>query len=847
MLIRYLDEIFSFTSDMGTEVKITDYKIDRLNLRTVMPDWLADRRTRSPLVEEHSTSPAPERSPLLQCQGDHFLRNALPVSGVGHMIHNSVKGFADVLQHFAAFFLQLKVVEMALKHKGRCERICATCLRGTPYAKHIDAFMNCSQTLHESRWTAVAAFCAASTMPLGVLRRCYSASAYLQRGRGELVERQWEKTEDRKFDANELQTILKSGRFRNYHGMVIKLHRVPGRLQSWFDACPCHEALLLFAANRHQRAKILREDGLAAGKCPCSTCRGWEVVDGKLGEVINTLGDESKDQLQEAIESKESDGLTEPMSQADHALIFLDFSAGIAHLQLSFGVRLRWGTELPWMLMGLAHPIVSRAQHWGRRCIQAYSAKSEDQHHRRSILYLKPGSPLRTALDMFVASGSMPGLLRLHVAVFYFIPLGDRNIEREHKYLSDVVRPKTRVILGHWFSVRRLRIVEKRMFVDAVFADGLVDKFLSLKSTKSVIHIFGLEKHPLFQDMMRNQQGRRDKAVNQVVRRVLEQVVYRQELGMKYTTFDFARKTNAAADEKWRGAERKTHMKPRVIPTTVDELLLLNASDHLQAVGKAVGFITMRHQLAGGIGLNTTVLSEDLSMPDATLQDNEGEADASESDGKDEGDAVDSEEEGQPPKRQRMDANDAIVPVAEEEESIEQLTCFRMLKSRPGGIKSLATYIEKGGTKVSPTSFAVTLHSCEECPETGALIVDGQPRAMGSSGMRAVVVDSLNPGLSLPALYASMHGHINQGQPSLRMSLPVTMRGSQMDLHVALDKMLQARAVDGRHGGVEGDVSLWPWATLVESGFVKIVSTDASDISRPNHCCKQINTWQPNI
>ena len=348
----------------------------------------------------------------------------------------------------------------------------------------------------------------------------------------------------------------------------------------------------------------------------------------------------------------------------------------------------------------------------------------------------------------------------------------------------------------------------------------------------------------MFQDIMRNRQGRRDKAVNQVVRRVLEQVVYRQELGMKYTTFDFARKTNAAADEKWRGAERNTHMKPRVIPTTVEELLLFNASDNLQAVGRAVGFITMRHQLAGRIGLNTTVLSEDLPMPDATLQDNEREADASENDDKDESHAVDSEEEGQPPKRQRMDANDAIVPVAEEEESIEQLTCFGMLKSRPGGIKSLATYVEKGGTKVSPTSFAVTLHSCEECPETGALIVDGQPRAMGSSGMRAVVVDSLNPGLSLPALYASMHGHINQGQPSLRMSLLVTMRGSRMDLHVALDKMLQARAVGGRHGVVEGDVSSWPWATLVESGFVKINSIDVSDVSRRNHVYKQISTSQ---
>ena len=73
MLIRYLDEIFSFTSDLGTEVKITDYKIDRSNLRTVIPDWLADRRTRSPLVEEHSTGPAPDRSPFLQCEGDNFL------------------------------------------------------------------------------------------------------------------------------------------------------------------------------------------------------------------------------------------------------------------------------------------------------------------------------------------------------------------------------------------------------------------------------------------------------------------------------------------------------------------------------------------------------------------------------------------------------------------------------------------------------------------------------------------------------------------------------------------------------------------------------------------------------
>ena len=130
---------------------------------------------------------------------------------------------------------------------------------------------------------------------------------------------------------------------------------------------------------------------------------------------------------------KASDGLTEPLTAEEFAIIMQAFSAGVTHLHLSFGVRLHWTQELLRMLMGIAHPHVARALFWCRRCIQAFNAKPEAKHHRTSVLFLKPGSILRVAIDAFLASGVMPAILQLHMAPFYLIPLGDRLIEREHK------------------------------------------------------------------------------------------------------------------------------------------------------------------------------------------------------------------------------------------------------------------------------------------------------------------------------------------------------------------------------------------------------------------------------
>ena len=44
-LLRFLDEFQSFTSDLGTEVKITDFFVDRARLGLIMPTWLSSRTT----------------------------------------------------------------------------------------------------------------------------------------------------------------------------------------------------------------------------------------------------------------------------------------------------------------------------------------------------------------------------------------------------------------------------------------------------------------------------------------------------------------------------------------------------------------------------------------------------------------------------------------------------------------------------------------------------------------------------------------------------------------------------------------------------------------------------------
>ena len=299
------------------------------------------------------------------------MKNAIPTPGSGHMIHNIIKGLPDAMGHYQAFFDDLKTIEQALTHRGRSERIVAKCMFGTPFSRQQAAITGFSFSLHTDRWGCVAAFAAAALLPVAVLRRCWSQSAYEERGAGLLVERQWGGEDDNRFEPQDLTRILKSRLFRNYHRMVVKLKAVPVRLQAWFNRCPCHEAILLSEQTPYMKRKALKREGLTSGYCPCSTCRVWEVIDGKLDRVVQELGESFEHDIRHALEVTSADGLSDPLGPEDFTLVLADYNAGMSHIQLGLGTRCAWVKHLPFMLMDLPHPDASRGVHWAKQCVKA--------------------------------------------------------------------------------------------------------------------------------------------------------------------------------------------------------------------------------------------------------------------------------------------------------------------------------------------------------------------------------------------------------------------------------------------------------------------------------------------
>ena len=600
-MLRGLDEFISFTTDLGVEVKVVDFFLNRADLASVMPIWLASRAARAPPhpdLLEVGAAEARYHNPLLQCQGDAFMKNAVPMPGSGHMIHNIIKGLPEAMPHYPAFVDQLRVIERAITHRGRCERIVAKCMLGTPFAKSQGAITGFSFSLHTDRWGCVAAFAAAALVPVAILRRCWSQSAYEERGQGLLLERQWGGDEEKRFVPSDLTKILRSPLFRNYHRMVVRLKALPVRLQSWFNRCPCHDRILASERTTHLKRRALQRDGVTSGYCPCSTCRVWELIDGKLDRIVQETGELFEAEVRQAFEVTSADGLSDPLGPDDVAIVFGDYHGGVSHIQLGFGIRLAWTKNLPFMLMALPHPDASRGVHWAKQCIKAYNEKPPEKHHRKTLLFLRVGGVLRAAVDEFVESGQMPELLWLNAAPFLFVPLGDHLVEREHKYLSDLTRPKTPLQAGHAFSIKRFRDIEGLMSESVGFREALLDRYLEVRTCKGAIIAMGLQHHPLFVDGVGLQGAAWHKEVTDVVWRHVEELVYRREIGMKHEHFPIGKRLAEADDAKRKRAVRP-QQAPTSLPSSMEDLLLKNARGHLVERGSDFGAIMVPDRVGG--------------------------------------------------------------------------------------------------------------------------------------------------------------------------------------------------------------------------------------------------------
>ena len=429
----------------------------------------------------------------MQCSGNEFLRNDFPIPRANHIIHSVVKNLAESLEHYQAFVAELKVLEQVLVHPGRKERLVAKCFLGTPFGVHAGLVRTFSMTLYEKRWNATEAV----IRPTAMLRRCWSQEQCTGNGDHDLREREWGSdttTGGRKCVPAELTRILRSGLFRFYMHMMIILKRAPTKLPAWWDGCPCHEFLAL-GKTAYYRNKALVHDGLAGGICPCILCRAWQVADGKLEEIVSEVAAVGKRDLEILVSERKGDGLTDDITDSQISMVMRDFHAGCGVLEVGFGLKFAYSKNLPYILMGLCHPVPARRQHWARRCLAVYGASPEHLHHRKSVAFLKDGTAPREDIKELASAGITTPSLEMQVSPFLLIPFGDRQIEQEHKPLSDVHRKTLMTRAGDRWSIQRMKHIEQEL-PNLPWQNIFVEHYCKNSFTKGIINALGLEGHP---------------------------------------------------------------------------------------------------------------------------------------------------------------------------------------------------------------------------------------------------------------------------------------------------------------------------------------------------------------
>ena len=810
-----LDEYEGLTIDLGTEAKISEFHTER-DMAGIVPNWLVARGKRAPLRDDQCDvddggldeqplgSELPRHQKMIQCEGDFFLRNSMPIPGTSHLIHGILSGAGESMKHYKTFFAQLKTIEKILHHSGRKERLQATCMMNTPFADMMPLIQAFSITLHEPRWHAVSVFCNMSVRPVSILRQCWSAQSYEANGTGTFLERTFEQQEDHRFRPAELTALLKSGLFRAYMQMIIKVHTIGSKLNKWFRGCPCHEGVLLEAGeDQWKRQRILKRDGLNKGRCPLASCRGWEIACGKLKQVLAEIRDATRQNLMDTLSMK-NDGVTDALSDADLSLVLSDFEAGVSAIELGTSVKMAWMEQLPWQLCGLANPDHEEARAKAHHCIMLFNSAPAKMHHRKSKKFLEEGSELRTMIDEFVETGNLDAVLHFNILPFYFLPFDDAPIEREHIPLSRVARVKTRTARGSTFSTRRAEIIETRMGEDAVFKEKLIDHFCSIRHVKMAVRTFGLEKHPTFRDLMlRGPERDGPKQSTRFILKSLERLIYRQELSQKFEKHTFARKHHVKEDRK--SAQESGRRKPKLpaTPTTDSDLLVMNAHKHLQAVGREYLMFTVPLRPDGHLPFEGTSLEKSMDMVDDVLEE---------------------------ATQERQEARSAEVAIVVQKPAAQRV-CFRVLHSAVGRIKTVSTFVHKTGPVLEHSDIAISIY--DELPNSthDSLAVKLEPRMFGNACSRVFIMNEFAPQCSLDKLLSDVKGvrRVDGHQPDVFYSLPVQAECTA--LHEALSTLLKLHAVPGSDAVVEDiDSTISPWLTLLDEGYVEIVTIEESRV-----------------
>jgi hypothetical protein len=504
----------SWTGDLGTEsgvVKATS------SLPLLFGDWVLaekgagevagnDERADFAFQVEGAADVAAEAVRLPDCflPDDPFALDWTPsifVPGALHVLHNCTKDLKDSLVHWPNFIVSLRHLSKFLARPWSRARLVTTCFSSAPHHHFAHLYSSFGSVVYEGRW-GEALKAAADVLPLQrSLRAAWSLARFNFNGHGQ------QRADDEESEEGVKITIvceaIASDMFWAYLHMINIVGQAILECMHWCEGCCCHPPPQVLGSSRHQRGQAFRtRHGVDVSSCPMKTRRAPEMANNAMVKLLRQLFAQGS-QMMLVVPSIAA------LTQEDRAMVLRDFARARQHLHLVFLVKFSHWRQLPWLLMGIAHPDHAVATACGARALSLYASSSQ-RVRRHPVVHLlcSPDSPSSAELVRFARHGAdvgaLPVLSRM-CARFRFTPVAERWIESQH-----AAAKKQLQVAPHYSSVHlawkgmQQWMHKSSILTNSVKLEEFADHCTLVRNAHRALIEMGFWQSPLVQDKLRS-------------------------------------------------------------------------------------------------------------------------------------------------------------------------------------------------------------------------------------------------------------------------------------------------------------------------------------------------------
>ena len=303
-------------------------------------------------------------------------------------------------------------------------------------------------------------------------------------------------------DPNMLTKTMRSNLFFAYMDALLGLHRCVEKIGAWSEGCYCHEFMAGERISGTSAYYDTRDFDTFKG-CAVKCMRAPECA---AGEIMNMFEERvRRAKLHLATNSQPF------LSQDEWAEIMKMLDSGIALIRGILSVKVSFWQELPWILCGLAH---FREEVARSCCALAVSLWDKIPVHGRHLAHNVARNfldgPYRAELDAFVAGASRSNwstALKIMVAILAFIPVAERIIEAQHRFIKKDSAAAINVgPVAASLSLRCNAVLEELIARDASSLDRFVQCFEEVRHIRTGVHVIGLTQHPHIRPLTRDMQ-----------------------------------------------------------------------------------------------------------------------------------------------------------------------------------------------------------------------------------------------------------------------------------------------------------------------------------------------------